>query len=201
MFWDAYMCIRLGRENAGSDNGIDIRYCSDGSVFNPKKLQAKTNVKTDIVNQFLFADDCTLDAATKTNMQNNVDKLSMACANFGRTNSLKKTEVMHQPASGKPYVELNIIIKRQRLKMVEQFTYFSSTILVYRHGWRAEHFSSQHLHHVDAITASLVRSNCLHERSLPPEETTLQWTVSRQALPRRQEKPIQRHTEGLHEIF
>ena len=67
---------------SGSDNGIDIRYHTDGSVFKVRKLQAKTKVKTDIVNEFLFADDCTL--------QNSVDKFWMACENFGLTNSTKK---------------------------------------------------------------------------------------------------------------
>ena len=51
------------------DNGIDIRYCADGSVFNFRRLQAKTKVKTDIVNEFLLADDNALNATTKPNMQ------------------------------------------------------------------------------------------------------------------------------------
>ena len=46
-----------------------------------------------------------------------------------------------------------------------------------------------------------LRWACLHKRSLPPEETALWKTVSGQALPRRPEKVLQRHTEGLHEIF
>ena len=48
-------------------------------------------------------------------------------------------------------------------------------------------FSSQHLHHLDAITALLGQS-CLHERSPPPKETALLPTVLGQALPRRPEK-------------
>ena len=77
------------------NNGIDIRYCTDGSVFNLRRLQAMTKVKTDIVNEFLFAADCALNATTKANMQNIVDKFSMACNNFGLTISTKKIEVMH----------------------------------------------------------------------------------------------------------
>ena len=46
-------------------------------------------------------------------------------------------------------------------------------------------FSSQHLYHLDAITASLGQSCWLHERSPPAEETALRWTVSEQALPRK----------------
>ena len=38
------------------------------AVFIRRRLQAKTNVKTDIVNEFLFANDCALNATTKANM-------------------------------------------------------------------------------------------------------------------------------------
>ena len=113
---------------SGSDNGIDIRYRTDGFVFNLRKLQVKTKVKTDIVNEFLFVDDCTLNATIKANMQNSVDKFSMACDNFGLTIGTKKTETVHQLAPGKPYVEPNNTIKEQRLKVVENFTYLGSIL-------------------------------------------------------------------------
>ena len=76
---------------SGLDIGIDIRFRTDGSVFNLGRLQAKTKVKTDIVNEFLFTDDCAPNATTKANMQNSVDKFSVACDNFGLTISIKKT--------------------------------------------------------------------------------------------------------------
>ena len=104
---------------SGLDNGIGIQYHTDGSVFNFRKLRAKTRMKTGIINEFLFADDCALSATTKANMQNSVDKFSMACESFGLTISTKNTEVMHQPVPGKLYVEPNITIKGQRLKVVE----------------------------------------------------------------------------------
>ena len=111
----------------GSDNAIDIRYRTDGSAFNLRRFQVKIKVKTDMINLFLFADDCTLKATTKSNKWNSVDKFSMACDNFGLTFSTKKTVVMHQQAPGKPYVE-PITIKGQRLKVVEKFTSLGSTV-------------------------------------------------------------------------
>ena len=62
-------------------------------------------------------------------------------------------------------------------------------------------FSSQHLNHLDAIPALLGWSCCPHERSLSPEETALWQTVSEQALLRRLKNALQRHIEGLYEIF
>ena len=41
--------------------------------------------------------------------------------------STKKTEGIHKPGPGKPYVEANITINGQRLKVVEKFTYFGNT--------------------------------------------------------------------------
>ena len=83
---------------------------------------------TDTINDFLFADDCALNAATEAGKQHSIDKFSNACNNFGLTISTKKTEVMHQPAPGKPYVEPNITINGQRLNAVDKFTYLGSTL-------------------------------------------------------------------------
>ena len=108
--------------------GIDIRYRTDGKLFNHRRLQAKTKIKTETIRDLLFADDCALCADSETNMQNLVNKFSEACLNFGLTVSTKKTEVMHQPAPGKAYVEPSITVNGQKLKVVDKFTYLGSTL-------------------------------------------------------------------------
>ena len=110
------------------DMGINIRYRMDGSVFNLRRLQAKTKVSEDSINDLLFADDCALNATSEADMQHSADIFSAACTNFGLTISTKKTEVMHQPAPGKQYVEPNININGQRLNVVDRFTYLGSTL-------------------------------------------------------------------------
>ena len=77
------------------DVGIDLRYRTDGKLFNLRRLQAKTKVKTDIIRDFLFADDCALNAGSEADMQHSEDKFFIACTNFGLTISIKKTEVLH----------------------------------------------------------------------------------------------------------
>ena len=110
-----------------SDAGIGIRFRTDGSDFNLRRLQAKTMVVPDTINEFLFADDCALNSS-EADMQRNADKFPDACNNFGLTISTKKTEVMHQPAPGKHYVGPNITVNGQWLAAVDKFTYLSSTL-------------------------------------------------------------------------
>lgn len=112
----------------GTDTGIGIKWRFDGSVFNLRRLQVKTKVQLDTINDLLFADDSALNATSEANMQHSVDKFSDAYDNFGLNISTKKTEVMHQPAPGKPYVEPNITINNQQLNVVDKFTYLGSTL-------------------------------------------------------------------------
>jgi len=111
-----------------SEDGFCIRYRMDGSLFNLRRLQAITKVKETILRDFLFADDCALNAGSETEMQVSMDKFSAACDNFGLTISTKKTEVMYQPSPSTPYQEPAIMVKGQKLQAVDQFTYLGSTL-------------------------------------------------------------------------
>ena len=111
-----------------SVDAIPIHYRTDGNVFNLRRLQAKTKVKEEGVRDFLFADDCALNAGSEEGMQRSMDKLDTACDDFGLTISTKKTEVMHQPAPHSEYVEPRITVKGQTLQAVDKFTYLGSTL-------------------------------------------------------------------------
>jgi hypothetical protein len=105
------------------------RYRTDGKLFNLRRLQAKTKVKEKRVRDFLFADDCALNASSEEEMQRNMDRLSSACDAFGLTISTKKTEVMFQPAPHTNYSAPSITVKGQKLQAVDKFTYLGSTLL------------------------------------------------------------------------
>ena len=113
-------------------NGMKQRCVLAPSLFSLMFSVILTNasggkVMTDIIRDFLFADDCALNAGSEADMQRSVDKFSDACNDFGLTISIKKTEVMHQPAPGKPYVEHSVTANGQRLNVVNRFTYLGST--------------------------------------------------------------------------
>nr|KAG5698969.1 hypothetical protein BaRGS_033482 [Batillaria attramentaria] len=92
-----------------NNDGVRIRYRTDGKLFNPRRLQAATKAR-EIFIRDLFADGCALNAGSEQEMQTSMDRFSVACDNFGLTISTKKTEVMSQPAAGKPYQEPHITV-------------------------------------------------------------------------------------------
>ena len=110
------------------DNGIAIRYCFNGKLYNSRRLQAKSKTQTDLVDELLFADDIAKDAPTEKEMQKGVDQVSVSCDSNDLTISIKKIEVVYQPAPGKPYKEPTITVKGQRLQLVDKFIYFESTL-------------------------------------------------------------------------
>ena len=70
-------------------------------------LQAVTKVKETVIRDFLFADDCAVNANTEQKMQNGINHLSKACDNFGLNISTKKTEVMSHPAYQESCIKVN----------------------------------------------------------------------------------------------
>ncbi len=73
-----------------SELGINIKFRYDGRLFNPRRLHAVTKVKETVLRDFLFADDCALNASEEQEMQAEMDSFSEACSNFGLTISTKK---------------------------------------------------------------------------------------------------------------
>ena len=101
-----------------SDTGFPIRYRFDGNIVNLRRLQAKTKVHTDVLDELLYANDMDNNASSEANMQRAMDQVSQSCENYDLTISTKETEVVHQAAPGKPYNESNITVNGDKLKVV-----------------------------------------------------------------------------------
>ena len=126
--FDHFRGLHFSYIHQDGDNGIPIRYRFDGKLFSLRRLQAKTKVQTEMLDEFLFPDGMAKDAPTEEKMQNGVDQVSDSYDNYDLTISIKKTGVVFQPAPGKSYKEPTITVKGQRLKVVDKFTYLGSTL-------------------------------------------------------------------------
>ena len=85
-------------------------------------------MQTELLDEFLFADDMAKGVPTEEKIQKGVDQVSDSCDSYDLTISIKRTEVVYQPAPGKPYKESTIKVKGQRLQVVDKFTYLGSTL-------------------------------------------------------------------------
>lgn len=117
------MVLRRATEDLGDNDGIYIRYRTDGSLFNLRRLQAHTKTSQQLIKELLFADDAALVAHSESTLQR-----ATSAKVFGLEVSLKKTEVLHQPAPLQKYHPPCITIKGTELKSVHQFTYLGCTI-------------------------------------------------------------------------
>ena len=109
-------------------DGILIRFRTNGRIFHLSDLRAKTKTRTEFINELLYADDCALLSHTAEGLQRNSNTFAAACKRVGLTISIKKTEVMYQTASKSTRVEPEpeIEIYGNKLNVVSQFTYLGS---------------------------------------------------------------------------
>ena len=110
------------------EQGVCVRYRLDGSLFDLRRLSAKTKSSVDIIQAVLFADDCALVAHTESHLQLMLDCFSEASKLFGLTISLGKTEVLCQPAPTANPQDPTVVIENTQLKNVDHFKYLGSTI-------------------------------------------------------------------------
>ena len=116
MFMDAFQ---------DSDTGFPVRYRFDGNVFNLRRLDAKTKVQTDVLDELLYADDMDKNASSEAKMQRAMDQVSQSCDNYDLTISTKRQRLYtNQHLENEPTITVN----GQKLKVVGRFTYLGITL-------------------------------------------------------------------------
>ena len=91
-------------------DGIYIRFRTDGSLFNLRRLLARTKTIEEFITELQLADDCALLAHTEEAQQHIANRFSDAAKTFGLTISLKKIETLYQPPLREAYSPPNISI-------------------------------------------------------------------------------------------
>ena len=122
------MMLKQATDDLEDEDFVYIRYRLDGSLFNLRRLQAHTKTCERLIMDLLFADDAALVAHTQRALQRITSCFAESAQLFGLEVSLKKTEVLHQPAPQNEYRAPHISIGETVLKSVEQFTYLGCAI-------------------------------------------------------------------------
>ena len=90
--------------------------------------QAHIKTKEKLIRELLFADDAALVAHTESAKQRITSCFAEAAQLFGLEVSLKKTEVLHQPAPHEEYHPPSISIEQSELKAVHQFSWLPRVV-------------------------------------------------------------------------
>ena len=122
------MMLEQATDDLEDEDFVYIRYRLDGSLFNLRWLQAHTKTHERLIMDLLFADDAALVAHTQGALQCMTSCFVESAQLFGLEVSLKKTEVLYQPAPQVEYCAPHISTGETVLKSVQQFTYLGCAI-------------------------------------------------------------------------
>ena len=100
-----------------------LRFRYDRSVFDLKKLKARTRCQQSSFMELQYADDCALIAHNADDLQQMLDVVSSAYEKFGLSVSCTKTEILFQPREGNMLPAPHLSVGDNRLKTVEHFKY------------------------------------------------------------------------------
>jgi len=92
------------------------------------RLKAITKVTETAIGDFLYADNCALNACRESTIQHQMNKFTVASGHFSLTFSTKKAKTMYQPASEKLYVDPYIMVNDQSLQAVQSLAYLGSIL-------------------------------------------------------------------------
>ena len=111
--------------------GVPVQFRTNGNVFNLCRFQSHTKTFQGVVRDLLYADDCALIAHSLDDAQQLSDSFHAAAARFGLTVSVKKTEVMFQPARQSTPAQPVIKTADTTIKAVDKFCYIGSILRCY----------------------------------------------------------------------
>jgi hypothetical protein len=111
----------------GQEDGIDISYRLDGSVFNLRRLQARTRTQVDKLLELQYADDCALVAEDPESLQRVLSMVQVVYEQLGLVINTDKTEILYQ-WNRRPENQPAVSISGVPLKVVPHFKYLGSLL-------------------------------------------------------------------------
>ncbi|KAK3888740.1 hypothetical protein Pcinc_007215 [Petrolisthes cinctipes] len=120
----------LFHERIPPGHGVGLTYRLDGSLFNLRRLQARTKTLSDKVFELQYADDCVLVAHSPEDLQEALNIIYDIYSTLGLVINTDKTEVMYQWSGVAPPVEPVISVAGAELQISPQFNYLGSVLSV-----------------------------------------------------------------------
>ena len=124
-----FTCV-LRQAVGNMEEGVYVRFRYDSSIFDLRRLSAKTKTLNSLIQEALFTGDCALMAHKPSDLQAMLNSFSDDFKQFGLTISLGKTEVLFQRAPNSVATQSAISINEVELKVVNSFKYLGSMISI-----------------------------------------------------------------------
>ena len=105
---------------------VCIQFIINGGVFNSRRFGSRKLISESQVREFLYAEDCALFAHSFDDIQCIVNRLADSAICFGLGISLKMTEVIFQPHPFSTLKPPPVMIDKNKLSYVDNFTYLRS---------------------------------------------------------------------------
>ena len=110
------------------ERGVYLRYRLDGSLFDLRRLNAKTKTLERLILDALLANDCVLMAHSEPDLRTIIDRFVEVTQLFGLTIILDQTKVLYQPAPGTTAPPSKVSVAGIELKAVDHARYLGSVI-------------------------------------------------------------------------
>ena len=130
----AASCLFRQRFSAG--RGVGLSYRLDGSLFNLRRLQARTKVSETIKTELQYADDCALVAHSPTDLQAALTTLQEVYSALGLVVNTHKTEIVFQWSSDQHRNIPLVTVAGRELKVQDQFSYLAAHCQLGAHSMR-----------------------------------------------------------------
>ena len=115
------------RPSFALEDGIALRYRLDGSLFNTRRLQARTKSSLEYIFELQYADDTALVSHTPSGLQNLLNGISTSYGRAGLVVNTRKTEILQIPCH--PDDTRHVFhIDGAPLSNITKFTYLGSML-------------------------------------------------------------------------
>jgi exonuclease III len=118
----------LARRETAAEDGVQVRFRLDGSLFNLRRLQARSKTSVEHLFDLQYADDCALIAHTPQALQRVLTAVNEAYRALGLVINTDKTQILCQYAGAVPPQPPVFRVGGKELKTIPHFLYLGSIL-------------------------------------------------------------------------